>query len=413
MPRISQPRAYVYGHPKAGRQFMLKYKAMLLRHGWIQSVFDPCSYTLLNGIGVAHLLTIVDDSPILADSIAMRDSVHASIASEFKITIDNDCKHVAGLDVQQNGNGTYTLRQDGASVDLFDGHVPNWRDLDPYSLPETPMSSVSRMAPPTAAQQARSDIPCSAKEINDVQSQLGSINWLTLTQPKLVFSYMAKAPTATKATAHDQDEIMRIMLYMVRMFKIDNLGLTIGGTLGVQLYATVDTSFACHPDMKSHTGGTIHLGPQYGAFSAFSEKQSIQTDSTPASEGVGGHMISRRVLPLRFYLEELLHPQLQPSRVAMDNVPYMQSALSGKGLSKNVKHVLIRVRVTDAALENKEITLEHLKTVDMVADILTKPLASGDFHRLRRVLLGADPVQTSLEYVRDPKLYCNFVDFRF
>jgi hypothetical protein len=194
---------------------------------------------------------------------------------------------------------------------------------------------------------------------------------------------------------------------------IDNLGLTVGGTLGVQLYATVDTSFACHPDMKSHTGGTIHLGPQYGAFSAFSEKQSIQTDSTPASEGVGGHMISRRVLPLRFYLEELLHPQLQPSRVAMDNVPYMQSALSGKGLSKNVKHVLIRVRVTDAALENKEITLEHLRTVDMVADILTKPLAAGDFHRLRRVLLGADPVQTSLEYVRDPKLYCNFVDFRF
>jgi len=413
MPRISQPRAYVYGHPKAGRQFMLKYKYMLLRHGWIQSVFDPCSYTLQNVVGIAHLLTIVDDSPILADSIPMRDFVHASIASEFKITIDNDCKHVAGLDVQQNGNRTYTLRQDGASVDLFDGHVPNWRDLYPFSLPETPMSSVSRMAPLTAAQQARSEILCSPKEIKDVQSQLGSINWLTLTQPDLLFSYKAKAPTATKATAHDQDEIMRIMLYMIRMFKIDNLGLTVGGTLGVQLYATVDTSFACHPDMKSHTGGTIHLGPQYGAFSAFSEKQSIQTDSTPASEGVGGHMISRRVLPLRYYLEELLHPQLQPSRVAMDNVPYMQSALSGKGLSKNVKHVLIRVRVTDAALENKEITLEHLRTVDMVADILTKPLASGDFHRLRRVLLGADPVQTSLEYVRDPKLFCNFVNFRF
>jgi len=45
------------------------------------------------------------------------------------------------------------------------------------------------------------------------------------------------------------------------------------------------------------------------------------------------------------------------------------------------------------ALENKEITLEHLRTVDMVADILTKPLPRKDFQRLRRVLL-------------DPKLYC-------
>jgi hypothetical protein len=243
----------------------------------------------------------------------MRDFVHASIASEFKITIDNDCKHVAGLDVQQNGNRTYTLRQDGASVDLFDGHVPNWRDLDPYSLPETPMSSVSRMAPLTAAQQARSDILCSAKEIKDVQSQLGSINWLTLTQPDLLFGYKAKAPTATKATAPDQDEIMRIsiMLYMIRMFKIDDLGLTIGGTLGVQLYATVDTSFACHPDMKSHTGGTIHhLGPQYGAFSAFSKSspsRRIQLLPLKPEAWEGTDMITaRRVLPLRFYLEELL-----------------------------------------------------------------------------------------------------------
>ena len=90
----------------------------------------------------------------------------------------------------------------------------------------------------------------------------------------------------------------------------------------------------------------------------------------------------------------------------MDNVPYMQSALSGKGLSKNVKHVLIRVRVTDAALEKKEITLEHLKTVDMVADILTKPLASGDFHRLRREATSSDQstgygtVQTRSEMAR-------------
>ena len=106
---------------------------------------------------------------------------------------------------------------------------------------------------------------------------------------------------------------MRIMLYMVRMFKLDNLGLTIGGTLGAQLYATVDTSFACHPDMKSHTGGTIHLGPQYGAFSAFSDKQSIQTDSTPSSKGVGGHMISQRILRSASFLSRRASPSAAQS----------------------------------------------------------------------------------------------------
>jgi hypothetical protein len=153
----------------------------------------------------------------------------------------------------------------------------------------------------------------------------------------------------------------------------------------------------------------MHLGPQFGAFSAFSEKLPIATDSTAATEGVGGHLMTRRVIPIRYYLEELLHSQPKPSRIAMDNVPYMQGALGEKGLGKNVKHVLIRLRITDEALEKGEITLEHLKTEDMVADILTKPLASKDFHRLRRVLLGMDPVRTSLEYVRDNKLYCNYL----
>ena len=66
----------------------------------------------------------------------------------------------------------------------------------------------------------------------------------------------------------------------------------------------------------------------------------------------------------------------------------------------------MRVKITDQALENKEITLEHLNTFDMVADILTKPLGPTDFHRLRRVLLGMDPLKIPQEYVRDSKLYC-------
>ena len=324
---------------------------MLLRNGWIRSVFDPCSYTLVNHIGTAHLLTIVDDSTILASSIEMRDFVHRSIAKSFKITIDLECKHVAGMDVQQNGNKTYTLRQNGATEDLFDNHVKDWRTLPIEDLFDTPMASTSRMAELTPRQAARAAIPCSAEQITQVQSQLGSINWISITQTDVLFAFKAKAPCATKANMHDVDEINRILLYMVRMYRTDNIGLTIGSSIGVQVYATVDSSHACTPDMRGHAGGTMHLGPQYGAFSAFSEKIPIATDSTAATEGVGGHLITRRVIPIRYYLQELLHSQSKPSRIAMDNVPYMQGALGEKGLGKNVKHVLIRLRITDEALE--------------------------------------------------------------
>ena len=93
----------------------------------------------------------------------------------------------------------------------------------------------------------------------------------------------------------------------------------------------------------------------------------------------------------------------------MDNVPYMQSALGEKGHSKRNKHILIRMKVVNEAIANGEITLEHLNTFDMVADILTKPLGPLDFHRLRRVLLGMDALKVPLTYIRDPKLYCHSI----
>jgi hypothetical protein len=406
MPKLMQPSAYVYGHPKAGRQHEKKYSAFLLNNGWIRSSYDRYSYSISNDIGQACLLTIVDDSPIQSTSIAMRDYVHASIGGTFEITIDNEVKHVAGLDVQQNDNNTYTLRQDGHCVDLFDSWVPDWRDIPLEDLPDTPMSATSRTAPLSHAQQARANVKCTPDQINDVQSQLGSLNWLTHTWPDILYSFKIKSSIATKATKHDMVELQRIMRFMVKMYRTNDYGLTIGGSVGVQLFGTVDTAFACHEDFKSHTGGTIHMGPQYGSFLTFSSKQTLPTDSSTSAEGIGSHMHAKVFLPLRFYLSDLFCPQNEPSRLCMDNVPYIQSALGEKSHSKRNRHVLIRMEITNHALENKEITLEHLNTVDMVSDILTKPLGPTDFHRLRRVLLGMDPVKAPLVYIRDPKLHC-------
>ena len=404
-PHIMQPAAYAYGHPKAGRQHEKKYSAMLLASGWVRSSYERYAYSLCNDLGQACLLTIVDDSPIQSSTIAMREFVHAQISAVFDITIDNEVKHVAGLDVEQNGNGTFTLRQDGHCVDFFDSWAPGWRDYRIEDLPDTPMLCASREASLSVAQQARANVIGNAEQIQETQSKLGSLNWLTHTWPDILFAYKEKSSCATKVNMHDIDEIQRIIRFMIKMYRTNDYGLTVGGTLGVQLVGTVDTSYA--HDKKSCTGGTIHMGPQFGSFITFSAKQPFVVDSSTSAEGIGSHMHNKIFLPLRFYMADLFFPQEKPSRLFMDNVPYIQSALGEKSHSKRNKHVLVRMKITDQALENKEITLEHLNTFDMVADILTKPLGPTDFHRLRRVLLGMDPLKVPQEYVRDSKLYCS------
>jgi hypothetical protein len=77
-------------------------------------------------------------------------------------------------------------------------------------------------------------------------------------------------------------------------------------------------------------------------------------------------MHAKVFLPLRFYLADLFCPQSEPSRLCMDNVPYIKSALGEKSHTKRNRHVLIRMEITNHALENKKITLKHLNTADMV-----------------------------------------------
>ena len=80
------------------------------------------------------------------------------------------------------------------------------------------------------------------------------------------------------------------MRFMVKMYRTNDYGLTIGGSVGAQLFGTVDTAFACHAYLKSHTGGTVHMGPQFGSFITISSKQYLPTDSSTSADGIGSHM---------------------------------------------------------------------------------------------------------------------------
>ena len=56
-----------------------------------------------------------------------------------------------------------------------------------------------------------------------------------------------------------------------------------------ELFVTVDSSFNCYSDSKSHTGVTVHLGRFSGVVMSFCGKQSIIVDSSTVAEFIGAH----------------------------------------------------------------------------------------------------------------------------
>ena len=142
----------------------------------------------------------------------------------------------------------------------------------------------------------------------------------------------------------------------------------------------------------SHSTGTIMT---------LCKKLTVMADSAMVAEGLDGHMHIRLVLALRYFAGELGHPMTLPSEFYMDNEPFMKTITGLRGCSSRSKHVLIQWKILKQAHDADQIRMLHLNTVNMVADILTKPLAREDWYRLRAVLLGHSPMVLDTPAVLD------------
>ena len=323
----------------------------------------------------------------------MRDFILAGLRETYEITVDDPLTAILGLEAfRDRPNRRTRLRQRGSMDDMLNEFLPGWRDMKPEDLPDSPMQERHVLGKKELALDAQL---CTPAEITTYNRKEGCLNWLTYTGPDFIFatrhcSRFLKAPTLL-----NMHEIDRIIRCWARIRLEDEDGLWLGGKEGVQIISTVDSSYHSFPDMKSGTGGTLHMSHDTGSFMSLCDKQSITTDSAMACEGVGGHLQIRKLLPLRYFCQELGFPQLLPSKFYMDNESFINTITGQRGCSDRSKHMLIRYKVLEEAWKYDEVDILHLDTFNMVSNILTKPLGPTGWRRLRRPLLGTAPIDTT------------------
>jgi len=191
-------------------------------------------------------------------------------------------------------------------------------------------------------------------------------------------------------TELDWKRSMRIAQYLIATAHI---GLTIGGTHGVQLVCSVDSSYATHADMKSHSMWSLHLGGS-GTVLARTKKQSIMSDSSTLSELIGAHLALRDIMWARKFLREIGFRQKHPTTLFIDNKSTLK-IIANPTDSGKTRHIDIRYNMIREQVKQGHIRCEYLCTEHMIADIGTKALSTGPFLYLRNFLLGS---QTLAEF---------------
>jgi len=79
------------------------------------------------------------------------------------------------------------------------------------------------------------------------------------------------------------------------------------------------------------------------------------------------------------------------------------SIVTTGGRQARTKYMRVRGEYVKERLDAKECEIKYIKTEEMVADVLTKPLVGEGFHKLARQLLGRTRFQTSYASNRGAK----------
>jgi hypothetical protein len=377
MPEVVKLDKCIYGLPHASQLFRKHSDKTLRQLGFQPTASDPCVYSQPCAGGRIYALVHVDDIALAAPTSDILDRVKTQLGAFYKLK-QTDMTNYLGMHViRDRSKRTITLMQTGYIESLKDKYSVAL-NTDATLPPSTPMEMPQR-------HHNTKSLLLSKLGIAEYQGFVGSLLYLAAqTRPDILYSVCAHARKSKAPTEADMEGVIRILKYVVGT---PHLGVRLHSGEGIVLYATVDASYACHTDLKSHSGVTLHIGKSSGAVHSFSKKQTVTADSSTMAELIAAHLAAHEIMWARNFLFELGYPQKLPTPLYEDNKSTI-TIIANEANGQRSKHIDLRYNFVREQAAAKVLQLIHLPGIDMTSDILTKPLGQTPYLHLRPRLLG-------------------------
>ena len=188
----------------------------------------------------------------------------------------------------------------------------------------------------------------------------------------------AVAFLTTRAHCCDEDDMAKLRRLLGYLLGTSNRGIVLRAGSEITVKAYIDAAYGVHTSSgKSHTGCAIVLG-EAGTVFAKSTKQRIVTKSSTEAELVGLSDTATQAIHLRNFLIAQGY-KTGPAIIYQDNLSCMSLVKRGGPTSERSRHIGIRYFWVKERVDTGEITIEHLSTEKMFANVLTKPLQGAQF----------------------------------
>lgn len=346
----------LYGLKQSGRHWYAALTKFLFDLGFLRCFGDECLFVKGEGPSALIIAVYVDDLLIACQSVAQITDFKQALHSRFGIKDLGSAHYILGMQIHRHNDGSILLNQQRYIEDIIDRF-----SLTGSTQLSTPLPPGCRLLRATDSDQ-RTDQP--------YLQALGSLMYAMLgTRPDLAFAVGLLSRFSQFPTLIHWKAMVHAFRYLI-------------GTksLGI-LYKAGSTSLvgysdSAHADDVENSRSTAgHSFLLAGAPISWSSKQQkrVCVSSTEA-EYLSLSSSSKSAIFHRTILEQLGFPQNQPTVIYCDNRAANFLATNGK-FSSATRSLRICDHNIRELVEEGKLTVTDIRTGDMAADILTKPLS--------------------------------------
>lgn len=358
--KVCKLKKAIYGLKQSSRAWNTKVDQTLIKLGYKKSELEPCLYTRKKDNLYTIVALYVDDFFIFYNDKENLTKLKQCLSAEFKIKDLGSAKQCLGVRIMHDKRkGIITMDQESYINQVLQRF--NMTDCKSVSTPMD--SNICFDDSDNNSDLCDKTIP--------YQRLIGSLMYLAvLTRPDIAYTVSFLSQYNNCYTDLHWKCAKRVLRYLagtrscVLSFSKD----------GCELEGYVDADWAGNvKDRKSYTGFVFKLAG--AAISWESNKQKTVALSSTEAEYMALSEASKEAIYLKNLLYELIGYTCSVT-VFNDNQS-AQKLSSNPVLHKRSKHIDVRHHFVREAVLNGLVDIKYLSTANMIADVLTKSLASS------------------------------------
>ena len=316
----------------------------------------------------------MDDLIILASNVTQLKWLKSELEKEFEMSDLGELHYCLGVEFERNREAhTITMNQRSYIEEVLKRF--NMEECKPVGTPFDVNSKLLKLLDEefVNVQREMKGVPYKAR--------VGSLMYaMVATRADIAFAVSTVSQFMSKAGPPHWMAVKRIMRYLKGTL---DFKLCLGGK-DIVLRGFCDADWAGDAnDRRSTTGYVFFVG--VGVISWKCKKQPTIALSTTEAEYMATSHCTKEAVWLRQLLADVGYVQEGPTSIMCDNQGCIALAKNPTHHSRT-KHIDVQHHFIREKLENQEICLKYCPTEDMIADVLTKPLAKDRHQALTKAM---------------------------